>query len=71
MCERECPGQGDGQDHPAGHHKWSHLTLGPVEYPQRLSEPGGGQAGQDNRGGEMRKGQKDGSTHPECTLPGP
>ena len=45
--------------------------LGPVEYPQGLPEPSGRQAGQDDRRGEMRKGQKDSSTHSKFTLPGP
>ena len=47
------------------------VTTGPVEHTRGVPQPGGRQAGQDDRGREMRKGQKDGSTHPKCTLPGP
>ena len=34
-------GQGDGQGHPAVHHKWSRMTTGPAKHTRGVSQPSG------------------------------
>ena len=39
MCQCECLSKGDGQGHPAVHHKWSRPPTRAAQHPRGVSEP--------------------------------